>query len=234
MIEEIIAEEIGSNKEKRRSKLLSTLNVVTKVTQKKEATVDTHEMLMDSVRIMGTIAEQLDVILEKIRENHDVLEDEQNTFGHKVITYIRKLFGIADPPIDYEIIVIDKITEVQKRERIHYNQFVTDLDKRSRQYASFSVRKTPGYNRIAAQKDVAILDFLSKELADDTQLLSTLTGLDEFFKEAPSPSNRSRIKGIKMELTTLKNTLVKANQRRAEYTAYIEEQAQMKKLGITE
>ena len=37
-----------------------------------------------------------------------------------------------------------------------------------------------------------------------------------------------------MELTTLKNIQVKANQRRAEYLAYVEEKEQMKKLGITE
>ena len=37
-----------------------------------------------------------------------------------------------------------------------------------------------------------------------------------------------------MELTSLKNILVKTNQLRAEYVAYIEEKEQMRKLGITE
>ena len=36
-----------------------------------------------------------------------------------------------------------------------------------------------------------------------------------------------------MELTTLKNALVKVKQKRAEYTSYVEEENQMKKLGIT-
>ena len=234
LIDEIILEELGADKDKRREKLLSTMNVVAKVAAKKETTVDTHEILMDAVRVMGTMSEQFDLILEKVRENHDVLENEHNTLGNKILKYIRKAFGIADPPVDYEVIVTDHVTETQKRERIHYNQFVTDLDKRARLYASFSVRKTPGYNRIAAQKDSEILDFLGKELGEDNELLGLLSALDEFFKETPAPADRTRIKGIKMELTSLKNTLVKSNQRRAEYSAYIEEQAQMKKLGITE
>ena len=35
-----------------------------------------------------------------------------------------------------------------------------------------------------------------------------------------------------METTAIKNTMVKTNQRKAEYAAYVEEQSQMKKLGI--
>jgi cell shape-determining protein MreC len=64
-------------------------------------------------------------------------------------------------------------------------------------------------------------------------MLKILNGLDEFFKSAPLPQNRSKIKGLKMEITALKNSIVKANQRRSEYTAYIEEEAQLRKLGIT-
>lgn len=35
-----------------------------------------------------------------------------------------------------------------------------------------------------------------------------------------------------MEITALKNSVVKANQHRSEYTAYVEEEAQLRKLGI--
>ena len=36
----------------------------------------------------------------------------------------------------------------------------------------------------------------------------------------------------KMEITAIKNSVVKVNQHRSEYTAYIEEEAQLRKLGI--
>ena len=42
-----------------------------------------------------------------------------------------------------------------------------------------------------------------------------------------------KVKGIKMEITAIKNTLVKTNQRKAEYSAFVEEQIQLRKLGIT-
>ena len=59
-----------------------------------------------------------------------------------------------------------------------------------------------------------------------------LEGFDVFFKTAVNAENRGKIKGIQIELTTVKNTLIKINQRKAEYTSYMAEQAQMQKLGI--
>ena len=35
-----------------------------------------------------------------------------------------------------------------------------------------------------------------------------------------------------MEITAIKNSVVKVNQHRSEYTAYIEEEAQLRKLGV--
>ena len=64
--------------------------------------------------------------------------------------------------------------------------------------------------------------------------MQLLTALDEYFKSAPSIENRPRIKGLKMELTSLKNCIAKTNQRKAEYTALIEEEEQLKKLLIKE
>jgi len=232
LIDEIILEDIGLDKERRRQNLLSSMNVVAAVKEKKEASVDTHEILMDAIRVLGTMSEQYDAVNKKIHDNHDVIEGEQNTLASRILKNIRKLFGIPEPPVDYELIITDRGSETQRRERIHYNQFVSELEKRARQYASFAVRKTPGYNRIAVLKDNEVLDYLNKELASANELLTILGALDEFFKDAVTAADRPRIKGIKMELTTLKNTMVKANQRRAEYSAYIEEQIQMKKLGI--
>ena len=76
-------------------------------------------------------------------------------------------------------------------------------------------------------------DFLNKNLASCHKLLGELAALDDFFKGAVRGDASSKIKGLKMDLTTLKNQIVKTNQRRAEYISYIEEEQQLKKLGIS-
>ena len=77
-----------------------------------------------------------------------------------------------------------------------------------------------------------VLEYVNQQISECNRMLKVMNGLDEFFKNAPLPSDRSKIKGLKMEITALKNSVVKANQHRSEYSAYMEEEAQLKKLGI--
>ena len=64
------------------------------------------------------------------------------------------------------------------------------------------------------------------------ETLALLTAADDYFKTTVNAASRSKIKGLKIDLVTVNNVLVKANKKRAEYVAYIEEINQMKKLGI--
>lgn len=234
LIDEIIREELSPNKTDLQKKLLESLQIVVETKKKKEVVIDNHETLMEAVRTIGTLFEYYDAIIQKIKDNHELLESEHNSIFDKIAKFLRHTFGLKEPAVDYDVVIIDRTTETQKRERIHYNEFIDSLTKRSRQYASFAVRKTPGWVKISSLKDDVILDFLSKQLSENNRLMLLLSALDLFFKEATAVENKSKVKGIKMELTAVKNTLIKANQRRSEYTSYIEEQEQMKKLGITE
>ena len=81
-------------------------------------------------------------------------------------------------------------------------------------------------------KDEAILDYLNKQLVENNHLFALIIALDEYFKNTANPADRTKIKGCSMELTTIKNIIVKANQQRSDYVAYAEEAEQMKKLGL--
>ena len=74
--------------------------------------------------------------------------------------------------------------------------------------------------------------YLERTIRDVQNYHRILTSLDDYFKSNISQSERARIKGIKPELASVKNCIVKANQLRAEYTAAKEEEEQMKRLGI--
>ena len=232
LIEEIIQEELGANKTELQSKVMAKLQVEEAKSKKKEVTVDTHEMLMDSIRSLGSMSDQMDVVLSKVIENHDVLEGEHNSFMDKIKRLIRHTFGLADPVVEYDVVLTDKSTGAKRKERVNYNQFIETLAKRSKYYSSISVKHTPGYNKINSMKDDEILSFLNKQITENNKLQAILSGLDEYFKNSVQAANRPKIKGLSMELTALKNSLVKTNQQRAEYVAYVEEQNQMKKLGL--
>ena len=63
--------------------------------------------------------------------------------------------------------------------------------------------------------------------------LKQCAGLDDFFKQNAPPEIRNNIRGVKVDISAIRNNLVKANQCRAEYSSQVEEQQQLKKLGIT-
>jgi hypothetical protein len=59
-----------------------------------------------------------------------------------------------------------------------------------------------------------------------------LQGLDTFFKNAVEREQKAELKGIKIELTSINNSMVRANQKKHEYIARKDEFEQMKRLGI--
>jgi hypothetical protein len=60
-----------------------------------------------------------------------------------------------------------------------------------------------------------------------------LTALDEYFKSEAPQEDRDKVKGIKPELSTMKNAIIRANAKRHEYSAQKEEEEQLKRLGVS-
>ena len=233
LVDEIVAEETSPTKVKLQNELLDKLQIAQQKASSKQNEVDTHEMLVEAIRFVATMYEQYDNIIEKINNNNTVLQSGHNSFKDKFLRLLRKMFGISEPEVEYNITIVDHTTEQKHKEKLNYTEFVANLTKRSKYYSTIAVKHTPGFNRINAQQDAALLDFLNKQMAENSRLQVVLGALDEFFKANVDTLERSKIKGIKVELATLKNILIKANQYRAEYTSLVEEKEQMKKLGIS-
>ncbi|MFH2115062.1 MAG: hypothetical protein ABIJ86_11210, partial [Spirochaetota bacterium] len=78
-----------------------------------------------------------------------------------------------------------------------------------------------------------IYKFLEKSIEDLQSYHRKLTALDEFFRATlTDPEVKNKVRTIKTELGSIKNTIIKANQKRYEYIAIKDEQEQMKRLGI--
>lgn len=232
LVAELVAEETSPDKEQMQNALYERMEIKETVEETKTAAVDTHAILMDALRLLGSTCDQYGIVLEKIITNHEILQSERKTFKDRLAKFFRNIFGLEEPAVDYEVLIVDKRTEAKKKEVIHFNEFTASLSKRIKIYASFSSQNAGGYAKINAQKDSAILDYLNKQAAENNHIFAQLVALDEFFKKSADPSDRSKIKGIGMELTTIRNLIVKSGQQRAEYVSYVEEQEQMKKLGI--
>jgi hypothetical protein len=232
LIDEIIQEDLAPNKEELQNKVLEKLNVVKKVETTKEESVDTRAMLMETAHILGAMPPVLNQVVEKIRENHDVLESEHNSLFDKIKKAFRKAFNLAEKPLFYTIVLTDAHSGTKRNERLNYQVFVGDLSTKARRYVVLGQPKSAGYAKVLALPENKLLEFISAQITDCNKMLVMLNALDEFFKAAVNPANKVKIKGLKIDITTLKNTVLKANQHRAEYLSYVEEMEQMRKLGI--
>ena len=233
LIDEIIQEDQGPKKLELQQKVLTKLKVANEKDKKIEKRIDTKALIMGALQVLGSTPPQIGTIASKIQENHDLLESEHNSFMDKLKRALRKAFGIAEKPLYYNVVIVDQTTGAKRTEKIHYQTFMTDLATKTRRFASVAQPNSPGFKKISAMPEEKIADFVSSQITDCNRLMVHLNALDDFFKTAASPANKSKVKGLKIDITTLKNSIVKANQQRVEYTSYIEEEAQMKRLGIT-
>lgn len=232
LIDEIAQEDLGTDKEARQAAALAKLNIQKKVSKVEEKKVDTKEMLLEAVRLLGGIPLHLEQLYSKVKDNHDLVESEHNSFKDKFLKALRRAFNIEEKPVVYSVVINDQRTGTQRTERVNYNVLVNDISMKQRRYAACANKKSQGYAKLASMPEDKILAFLSTQITECQKLILILTALNDFFKSAVSPLNKSRVKGFKIDIDAMRNTVVKINQQRAEYTAYVEEEAQMKKLGI--
>ena len=90
------------------------------------------------------------------------------------------------------------------------------------------------YARLQQSPEDKVYEFLSFNLQEMQLYLRRLPALDAFFKTEALPEQKQQIKGIKADITGIKNGFVKANQKKHEYIARKEEAEQLKRLGITQ
>lgn len=90
------------------------------------------------------------------------------------------------------------------------------------------------HKRIESSSEEQILQFVNKQISDNSETNVLLGAIDEYFKTNCAAQDRSKIKGLKIDLVSVKNILVKANTKRSEYVSYIEEREQMRKMGISD
>ncbi len=233
LVEEIALEDQSPKKAELQARTLQKLSTSSKKENKKENKVDTKSILMSAIAILGATPSLLLQIMQKVQENHDVLESEHNSFFDKLKRVFRKAFGLAEKPLIYNIIIEDSSTGAKRTEKLNYQDFIKELATKSRRYSAVSQKNSIGYKKIFSLPEEKILEFISNQITECNKLMVILNALDGFFKSEAAPYDKAKIKGLKIDLTTLKNSIVKTNQRRAEYIAYVEEEEQMKKLGIT-
>ena len=232
IIEEIIKEDFDPDKESLRNAVLEVFHTETKKQVKVEEKIDTKAMILDVVKIMSSFSAPLMTIQKKIEENHELYQAEKKTNWDKFVSALRLAFGIKPKPIEYKIKTIDMLSNIEKSETIDYYNFIDELQRLTRSFAALNVENSAVFKKLEKELEDEILVFVQKKLGAVQPMYGTLVGFDNFFKSSVHQANRSKVKGLKIDLDLLKNNLLKANKSKAEYVSTITFEKQMDKLGV--
>ena len=234
LVNEIIEEDHGADKERRRAAVLDRLAIkgIQKAETKKSSGPDIKEMLMQSVLAVGATAPTLIQLHTKLTENFNLLYERKSTFFNKLIAALKKALNIREKERICNLPVKDTKTGAEHMQKLKINEFIFDLSKKERIYSGIA-NKGAEYNKIAAANEDAILGFVNKQVSELQSLFVILNSLDAYFKKEVITEHKARVKGMQIELSALRNSIINANKKRSEYASYKEEAEQMRKLGIS-
>jgi len=230
LIDEILKEDYASEGNDLRESILNTLKVKEEKTKAAKQAVDYKKILLDGIVVIGGASNTLNEIITKITENQAVLDSQKKGFFEAIKELIRQITNAEPEEIIYNIEKMDDTKGVPVKEKLYFRQFLGDLEKKIKILTSFC--RGPAYNKLAAMSEEQVISYLERNIKEVQSFHKTLSAIDDFFKASASAEDRDKIKGIKPDLSALKNTYVKANQLRYEYSAQKEEEEQMKSLGI--
>jgi hypothetical protein len=231
LADEVIKEDFSPGGEKLKENILQQLSVPENKPKTVQKQVSFKATLLDGLMIISSVALALGDIAPRMDENNLVFQNRKQSFMEKVKEAFRKMLNKEPEPVIYEIEYIDTAKGIPVKEHVNFNIFRTDLEKKIRSFSSLGGRGGAS-TKLEAMDEKQLLEVLGRAVRDAQVIQKTLTGLDEFFKAEAPKEDRDRIKGIKPELGTIKNAIIKANQKRHEYSAQLEEDEQLKRLGV--
>jgi len=230
-IEELIKEDFSSDGPAMKEAILKSMQVAEEKPKAAKPKTSHKDILLNGIQAVGNSASQLNDIAQKLDDNQSVLENQKKGFWEKLRQLLRSMMSADPEEVVYELQFIDQSTGAEVFENLNFYQFRVDLEKKIKIFGRMT-GQSPLIAKLKAMTEEQIFGYLERAIKDLQSLHRILTALDEYFKSSVPREERGQIKGIKPELASIKNSYVKANQIRHDYSAQKEEEEQMRKLGI--
>ena len=230
LIEEIIREDFSGDGDELKTAIIKALQIEAEKPKVVKPAINFKAILLEGTKVIGGANVAMTEILSKIDENAAVLASQKKGFFRTLAQLVKQLVNSEPEDVYYEIQHIEQNKTVPVRETLNFNKFRNEFDKKTNILASFV--NGPAAVKLSNMTEDQVMGYLDKNIRDVQNYHKTLTALDDYFKAKTPDPDRAKIKGIKPELSTMKNSIIKANQLRFNYTSLKEEEEQMKRLGI--
>jgi len=231
LAEEVVKEDNSPEGPTLRDDVLKKLKVADNKPKAAKVQISFKSILIEGIQTLGGTAQTFTDIAGKLDENEIVLENKKKSFLQKIKKLLQQMLNKEPEPVIYDVEYMDPVKAVNVRERINFSAFRGDLDRKIRTLTPMASRGGAA-SKLESMQEEQLTGFLERNIREVQSMHKTLTALDEFFKAEVDKEDRDKIKGIKPELGTIKNAILRANSKRHEYSAQKEEEEQLKRLGV--
>lgn len=233
LVGELVKEDQAADKDKLRAAIFQRLQI--KVAPKKEEIKkkgpDTKAMLLESVMAVGGLAPTIQTLYSKLEEDFKILFSRKKGFFSALAAAFKKAFKLKEKEQIVNVVIKDAKSETSRTEQIKVNDFMAQLGQKAKIYNGIANRGAE-FSKILGATEESILNFVTKQLSEAKSLFSAINALDIHFKKEVEIINRPKLKGLQIELSALRNSIVAINKKRGEYLSVKEEQQQMQNLGM--
>ena len=230
---EMLQEEFESKRAAElQAKALAVLEIPKEKTAKAQSKPDYKAFLLEAVRLLLPAGGHLQDAVRKITANLEMVDRNGRGLGGKLRSWLKKTFQNR---MEHEVVQIryfDSRTSITHTEAIELRKFIDGIRRKIALYDSLSQSDSVSFVRLSESTEPQIDGFLKKNIAELQLLHRRLSGLSEYFRQEASSEQRDQLKGIRIELSGLKNCIVRANRRRYEYVARKEEESRLQQMGV--
>ena len=172
---------------------------------------------MDAVRILCRPHEEIATALAILEENERLLAESRGSGGG----WLKRLLGVGPSPQaaerTYKVQYSEPGDPLPKTETINFTGFLAETKKKASLLAALSSGTGPAYRRLSDTGEEQLAAFLDKQLNEVLLIHRRFGSFNTLFQARLAQEKRTS-RGIKVELLTMKNSIVNANRKRHEYS----------------
>jgi hypothetical protein len=231
LVEELIKEDYSKDGPALQEKVLKQLAVPEAKPKSPNSTVSFKSILIEGIQAICSTSSVLEETASRLDDNELLLENRQRSFWEKVKKIMQQMVNKEPEAVIHDVEYMDPSKGTLVREKVNFGSFRADMTKKIKNLAVLGARAVVAA-KSESSDEAQLLQQLERSIREVQSLHKTLGALDEFFKTEIDKADRDKVKGIKPELATIKNAIIKANRKRHEYSAQKEEEEQLKRLGV--
>ena len=190
------------------------------------------ELLIDAIRTLAGVSRPMEESARVLGDNALVLESRKLSFGEMLKQIWARMRGGDEDQRVYTLEFVDPTTNSRKVEDLNFDEFVTGLNRRAKIYNGILARTGPAWTKLQNSDEDRLLQFVTKDTHEVMTIAQRLEALETYFKTEVPREQRSQLRSISTQLSSINETVIRSRKKTRQYVAKVEEREQLRKLGI--